>query len=246
MSEYLINNLQYMNRSLFKYGPSCLLIALHTTLAGVCHAQVTISPPNYTVTTPGSEFEFVVNGQSSGLPPQFANVDDSFNFSVPAGATYIFAMNTTPGLHPVDICTNSTTTSRYVGASAQALSTGTITVTIPATNYPPTLYYICNIHTFYGIITVTPPQPPPPTTIGGMSVSSNVILTFTGGTNTIPLVPQFSSNLVSGAWLPVPGYTNKFGSNADNTFSGTNTISFGRLDAICGPDVFLRISQAPN
>lgn len=233
-----------MKRS-FKHSSSYLLIAIGIALADICEAQVTLSPPNYTVTTPGSEFEFVVNNQSSGQAAVDGNVDDSFNFSLPAGATYIFTMNTA-SFHPVDICTNSTTTSHYVGASAQAINSGTVTVTIPATNYPPTLYYICNFHFFYGIITVTPPQPPPPTTIVGTSVSSNVTLTFTGGTNTIPLAPQFSSNLVSGAWLPVPGYTNTFGSNADSTFSGTNTISFGRLDAICGPDVFLRISQAPN
>ena len=60
------------------------------------------------------------------------------------------------------------------------------------------------------------------------------------------MMPQFSSNLVSGAWLPVPSYTNSFGSNVSGAFTGTNTISFNRLDAICGPDVFLRISQAPN
>lgn len=246
MSESDTKNQQYMKRSLSKFSSCLLLFALEIALAGTCLAQLTISPPNYTVTTPGSEFEFVVNNQSSGQTAVDGNVDDSLNFSLPAGATYIFSMNTTVGLHPVDICTNSTTTSRYIGASAQAVTTGTVTVTIPATNYPPTLYYICNFHLFYGIITVTPPQPPPPTTIIGTLVSSNVTLTFTGGTNTIPMVPQFSSNLVSGAWLLVPTYTNRFGSNTDSTFTGTNTISFGRLDAICGPDVFLRISQAPN
>jgi len=202
-------------------------------------AQVTVSPPNFTVTTPGSEFEFVVNGVSSGQAAQDANVDDSLNFTLNAGATYIFSMNTA-SVHPVDICTNSTTASHYKGASAQATSSGTVTVTIPPTNYPPTLYYICNIHTFYGVITVAPPKPPPAATILKTSVSTNIVLTFSGGTNTIQLIPQYRSNLVSGAWLAVPGYTNTFSGN------GTNTSSFSRLDAICGPTVFLRISQAPN
>jgi len=150
-----------------------------------------------------------------------------------------FTMNIA-SLHPVDICTGPNTTSHYSGASAQAVSSGTVTLTIPATGYPTTLYYICNVHTFYGIITVNPPQPPPSATILHSSVTTNIILTFSGGTNTIQLIPQFRSNLFKGPWLPVPKYTNTFSGN------GTDTTSFSRLDAICGPDVFLRISQAPN
>ena len=118
------------------------------------------------------------------LAGQFANVDNSFNFSLNAGATYLFTMNTT-GLHPVDICTSPTTASHYSGASAQVVSSGSVTLTIPATGYPSTLYYICNNHQFYGIITVNPPQPPPRTTITKTSVTTNIVLTFTGGTNTI-------------------------------------------------------------
>jgi hypothetical protein len=202
-------------------------------------SQVLASPPNYAVTTPAGEFEYVVNGASSGLTASNANVDDSLNFTLNAGATYIFSMSTS-GNHPVDICTNPDTFSFYVGASAQAVHAGTVTVTIPATNYPATLYYVCNVHTFYGAITVAPPQPPPPVSILQTSVTTNIVLTFSGGTNTIQLTPQFSSNLASGLWQPVPSYTNTFSGNA------TNTTSFDRLDAICGPSVFLRISQAPN
>jgi hypothetical protein len=216
-----------------------LALVLWSAGIGLANAQVTVSPPNFTVTTPGNQFEFVVNGNSSGQTAQDANVDDSLNFSLNAGATYIFTMNTA-SFHPVDICTAPNTSSPYSGASAQATSSGTVTLTIPATNYPTTLYYICNIHTFYGIITVTPPQPPPTAKILNTSVTTNILLTFSGGTNTIQLVPQFRSNLVSGAWLPVPAYTNNFSGN------GTNTTSFGRLDAICGPNVYLRISQATN
>jgi len=219
-------------------------MALCLCVAGIGQAQVTVSPPNYTVTTPPttltpSGFEFDVNGVSSGQPPANANTNNSLNFTLNAGATYLFSMNTSVA-HPVDICTAPNTSSQYGGASAQAVVSGTVTLTIPATNYPTNLYYICSIHKFYGIITVAPPQPPPDTTILCTSVTTNIILTFSGGTNTIQLIPQFSSNLVNGLWLPVPSYTNAFSGN------GTNTTSFGRLDAICGPDVFLRISQAPN
>ncbi len=216
-----------------------MAMALCICTAGIVQAQVIVSPPNYTVTTPGKEFEYVVNGVGSGQPATNANVNDSLNFTLNAGAAYIFSMNTAAN-HPVDICTNPNTSSRYIGASAQAVSSGTVTLTIPATNYPTTLYYICDIHAFYGIITVAPPQPPPSATILQSSVTTNIVLTFSGGTNTIQLIPQFSSNLVDGVWLTVPSYTNTFSGN------GTNTTSFSRLDGICGPDVFLRISQAPN
>jgi hypothetical protein len=191
------------------------------------------------VTTPGEEYEFVVNGASSGGTPQYANVDNSLNFSLNAGAKYIFSMNTSSE-HPVDICTQPNVSSYYSGASSQIVNSGTVTLTIPATNYPKTLYYICDNHMFYGIITVNPPQPPPSATIVNASVTTDIVLTFSGGTNTIQLTPQFNSNLVSGAWLPVPKYTNNYSGN------GTNTTSFERLDAICGPNVFLRISQTTN
>jgi len=219
------------------------LILTPSVMIPVCVGQVTTSPPNYTVTTPNAQYDYDVNNQNSGLPAQNANVDDSLNFSLPAGATYLFSMNTAT-IHPVDICTYPDGISYYSGASAQTVNSGTVTVTIPATNYPPALYYVCDIHLFYGVITITPPQPPPPTTILNADLTSNnVTLTFTGGTNTSPVMPQFSSNLT--AWMTVPSYTNTWGSNADGTFSGTNISLFGRepLDAICGPNVFLRVSQ---
>jgi hypothetical protein len=226
----------------------CLFLSVFFTLFlrinRTTYQSLYISPPNYTVTTPGSILKFDVNGQDSGQPaaPPFVSVDNSFNFSLNAGATYIFDMNTTSGLHPVNITTTTNKSDFYSGASAQSKSGGAIvTLTIPATNYPTNLYYVCNIHTFYGIITVNPPQAPPPLTITKTAVSSNIVLTFSGGTNTIALIPQYNSNLVSGTWQSVPGYTNTFTGNGVS-----NKINFGRLDAICGPDVFLRVSQAPN
>ena len=132
-----------------------LAVILWSAGAGIGQAQVTVSPPNFTVTTPGNGFEFDVNGADSGLAAMDANVDDSLNFTLNAGATYLFSMST-GAIHPVDICTNPNISSFYIGASAQAVHAGTVKVTIPATNYPSTLYYICNVHTFYGIITVAP------------------------------------------------------------------------------------------
>ena len=60
-----------------------------------------MSPANFTVTTPGSEFEFVVNGTSSGHAAQDGNVDDSVNFTLNAGAAYLLSMSTAAE-HPVE------------------------------------------------------------------------------------------------------------------------------------------------
>jgi len=66
-------------------------------------------------------------------------------------------------------------------------------------------------------------------------VGTNVVMTSTGTNRTWTLIPEFSSNLVGGAWGPVPGFTN-----------GTNTTTFNRLDPICGSSVFLRLRQQQN
>ncbi|HEY3861433.1 MAG TPA: Ig-like domain-containing protein [Verrucomicrobiae bacterium] len=204
------------------------------------------SLPNFVITTPPtvqmpSGFIFDINGGVSGLGPISANSNNSPNFSINAGATYVFSMLGSSA-HPVDISTTATTSNLYSGASAQMVTSDspntTVTLTIPPTNYPPTLYYICAVHKFYGVITVLPPVAPPSALIAQTTVSSNIVLTFSGGTNTIQLIPQYSSNLVD--WLAVPGYTNSYPGN------GTNFTTFDRLDDICGPSVFLRIAQAPN
>src|ERR1700722_8083338 len=168
-----------------KYRMSCLTVLAAFFLAQTVSSQVTISPPNYAVTTPGSAAKFYINGQSSAVPAQEANVNNSLTFALYAGATYIFNMNSTLDLHPVDICTAANPSAHYSGASAQAQSGGVnVTLTIPRTGYPGTLYYICNNHQFYGKITVLPPQPPPTAKIVGSSVASNIVVTFTCGNNT--------------------------------------------------------------
>ena len=149
-------------------------------------------------------------------------------------------------IHPMVVGTNFSTSSltspsnyEYSNASPQIVSSGTITLTIPATNFPNTLYYQCNNHGFYGIINVLPPTGAPPRNIIiSIVVGTNVVVMSTGTNTTYALVPQFSSNLVSGTWTTVPNYTNTFS-------NGTNVTSFGRLESICGPNVFLRISQQP-
>jgi hypothetical protein len=100
---------------------------------------------------------------------------------------------------------------------------------------------MCYYHGFYGEIDIAPPlsPTPPANTILQVQVGDNIVMTSTGTNTTWLLVPQYSSNLFSGAWSPVPSYTNTFA-------NGTNTTTFPRLDAICGPNVFLRLSQQQN
>jgi hypothetical protein len=199
---------------------------------------------NFTVTTTNLIYS-VNNLPSTGAPGDF--VQNSPTLTVTAGNTYTFTMMA-QSIHPMVVGTNFSTTPaispstyEYSGASPQIVSSGTITMTIPATNFPSTLYYQCNVHGFYGIINVLPPTGAPPRNfiISIVVGSTNVVVTSTGTNTTYTLVPQFNSNLVSGVWQAVPGYTNAFS-------NGTNVTSFGRLDAICGPNVFLRISQQPH
>ena len=209
----------------------------------VCATLRVQGQTNFTVTT--TNFIYSVNN----LPPTGAPgfyVQNSPTLTVTAGNTYTFTMMAA-SIHPMVVGTNfsdgsvSPSTYEYSGASPQIVFSGTITLTIPATNFPSKLYYQCNNHGFYGIINVTPPTGAPPRNIIISIVvgSTNVVVTSTGTNSTYTLVPQFNSNLVNGVWQSVPNYTNTFS-------NGTNVTSFGRLDAICGPNVFLRVSQQPH
>jgi hypothetical protein len=192
---------------------------------------------NFTVTTPGSQFAFVVNGTNDNPSSPTLNLH--------AGATYTFQIMTSPGFHPVDFVTNTSApflNNAYSGASAQDVDTATVTLTIPSTGFPSTLFYICNIHGFFGTINVLPPAvvpPPPRNNIISIVVSPTFVTVKSTGTNTTyALVPQFNSNLFTTNWTDVPTFTNVFA-------SGTNTTTFNRLEPICGPNVFLRIAQRP-
>ena len=100
---------------------------------------------------------------------------------------------------------------------------------------------MCNIHLFFGLIQITPPPvvAPLPNTILQIQIGTNIVMTSTGTATPWLLIPEFSSNVLSGSWSPVPSYTNTFA-------NGTNTTVFDRLDPICGPNVFLRLRQQQN
>jgi hypothetical protein len=214
-----------------------MALVLLTLTAGVCRGQTNFSvfspngtnqPYYFTVTGPGE------NGVTQNPP-----------ITLQAGNTYTFTISTTPGFHQVDITTAPFPSPAvyYGGASAQIVDTGTITLAIPATNYPSSLYYICQNHGFYGVISITAPTaaaPPRNSIISITLTPTTVTVTSTGTNTTYNLVPEFNSNLSSGTWQSVPNgqFTNTF-------TNGTNTTSFNRLEPVCGPNVFLRISQRP-
>ncbi len=196
---------------------------------------------NFVVTTP--DFIYEINGvPPTNSPGFFTNNCPPLTLFV--GRTYTFTMQAS-FLHPMVVGTNASTGTpppssfEYSNAAPQDISSGTITLALPATDFPGTLYYQCNVHGFYGVITVLPPPvPPPPNQIISLSVTTNIVLISSGTDTSFVLVPQFSSNLTDVVWSPVPSYTNTFA-------NGTNTTVFDRLDPICGPKVFLRISQQP-
>lgn len=205
---------------------------------------------NFGVSNPSGVFQYFINGTNNTGTGQGSVLAHPTNNCPPltlaAGATYSITLSIT-GSHPFEIVTNSpsATATHYTNATPTSGTSGTMTLVIPATNYPATLFYECNTHFFYGVITVVPPvSAPPSNSIISIVVSpTTVTLTSTGTTTSYNLVPQFDSNVVDGNWQDVSNLT-----SFTNTFAnGTNTTVFNRspLDAVCGSNVFLRISQRP-
>ena len=219
-----------MKPSFFPRNLKWSWLVVFLALPHFLHAQ----NPIYGISTPvGSSFT-VTNIPANTI---FPGSNPTLNLT--AGATYRLIIGTA-SVHPVVVATNNTASppvsSAFASASPQVISSGTVTLTIPASNYPATLFYRCNIHGFNGQINILPP--PPANKIVSVAVTTNIVLVSTGVTNTWVFTPEFSSNLVSGAWTTVPGFTNTFANN-------TNTTRFSRLDPICGPNIFLRVRQSP-
>jgi hypothetical protein len=196
---------------------------------GLCHADYHTN----TITTPDGNYVFSVDGSD-------IDTDPNPTIELVAGVTNILIIDTA-SFHPVVITSTPDTGDWYDGADAQVVNAQPINLTTPASGFPTTLYYMCYFHGFYGEIHLTAPGggTPPPNTILQVYVGTNIVMTSTGTSTTWAIVPEFSSNLVCGAWSAVPSYTNSFA-------NGTNTTVFPRLDPVCGPNVFLRIKQQQN
>lgn len=190
-------------------GLICIIFLLMAAAAGLTQ--------DFTVTTPGGQFAFRINGA------------DSPTLTLVRGQTYTFSVSTTPGFHPFRIVSP--------GVVNNNISSGTITYTVPlaAGNY----FYDCTVHgiSMRGeIITTNAPVAPPPTVqIVGLSVGTNIVLTSTG-TNTWTPFPEFATNLTSGNWFALTVQSNRF-------FNGTNETICGRPS---GGAVYLRIRSQQN
>jgi hypothetical protein len=223
-----------------KAGMALLAAAALTGLGGVSRAQNTFG-----VTTPGvglNGYQFFINGTNNTGAASGPGLSNSPPLTLTAGQTYTFNISDAP-IHPFEIVstTPGAGATQYPGATPVSTASGTMTLVIPATGFPTTLYYECAFHFFYGQITVQPPvnNAPPSNHIISIVISpTSVTLTSDGTNTTYVLVPQFNSNVIDGNWQDVPVFTNVFA-------SGTNTTSFDRLDDVCGPNVFLRITQRP-
>lgn len=222
----LTNDANTINRTAMK----CVLLwlALFVTSAVIAQAQ----PQTNIITTTVGAYSFTVNGTGSNP-----------TLSLTAGVTNVFEINTS-SYHPVVITSNPVlgdSADWYSGASPQNIHSGTMDFKTPSAGFPTKLYYMCSVHGFYGEIDLSSliGPAPPPNTIIQLMVGTNIVVTSTGTNTTWVLVPQFSSNITSGVWATVPSFTNSFA-------NGTNTTVFDRLDPICGPNVFLRISQQPH
>jgi hypothetical protein len=201
-------------------GKSLNLFAL-TWIASACAA----SAQSHTVSSPG--FFYSIDGGAAQNPTITMAVGSTNNLTISSSS-----------IHPVVIANSPANNgaNRYSGATPQNISSGTLKVTIPSNGFPTALYYVCSIHGFYGLIDIIGGPQPAPSQILSLNATTNVVMTSTGTNTTWLFRPEFSSNLASGAWAPLPSFTNTF-------LNGTNTTRFNRLDPICGPNVYLRIRQ---
>jgi hypothetical protein len=212
-----------------KYAHLSLIGLALALSAALCRAQ----PQTNTITS--ASFHYFVNGGASANP----------TLNLTAGVTNVFVINT-ESFHPVVISTTPPPGgfNVYSGQSPQSTSinNGVETLTTPATGFPTKLYYMCSIHLFGGEIDLSAPigATPPPNTILQIKIGTNIVMTSTGSTTTWTLVPQYSTNLASQLWTPVPssGYTNSFS-------NGTNTTTLFNKPTPA-PNVYLRISQQPH
>jgi hypothetical protein len=170
-----------------------------------------VSAADFTVTTPGGQFAFRINGVNSPT------------LTLVRGQTYTFEVATTPGFHPFRI--------RGTGVVNNNISSGTLTFNVPtaAANYT----YDCGVHgtSMQGqILTVDPPTPPT-VNILSLAMEGDELRLRSTGTNTWSVQPEYRTNVSSGNWFALTVRTNRY-------LNGTNDTICGRPEAL---NVFIRV-----
>jgi hypothetical protein len=156
----------------------------------------------------------------------------------------LYVINVTALGHPFYIKTvpNDTgTDNQYTtGVTNNGASNGPIYFNVP-TNAPSQLYYHCSIHfDMGGEIDIIDPPAPPTVKIVYINIAGHVDIHSTGTNgNGWNIFPEYSCDLSGTNWTVVSPITNSFA-------NGTNMTSFGLLDPICGPNVFLRVRNEKN
>jgi len=153
------------------------------------------------------------------------------------GVTYIFT-NEVVISHPLYIKTNvSAGTSSGVYTNGVSGNGSALVTFVVPNNAPNQLIYNCSVHSgfgMHGVLNISEPPVPPSGQIVLISLTPSNMTMKSIGSSGWKAFPEFSSNLLSGVWANVPNPTNSFA-------NGTNTTTFDRLEAICGPNVFLRV-----
>jgi hypothetical protein len=182
--------------------------------------------PSYAVTASGLS-AFVFNATSNNPTLTFTK-----------GVTYIFNLSGL-SIHPFWIKSVRVTgngSAYNSGVSNNGSTVGPVSFTPPA-DAPATLFYQCGNHVpMTGDIHIVAPVAPLPPSglIVLVSINDNYVTMQSIGATNWNAFPEFRSNLLDTAWATVPNFTNVLA-------NGTNTTTFNRLDAICGPNVFLRV-----
>jgi hypothetical protein len=192
-----------------RFGMLSVVITLSWALPAALAAD-------FTVTTPGGQFAFNINGVNSP------------SLTLVRGKTYTFDVKTSSN-HPFRV--NS------AGVVNNNLTSGTLTYTVPTTGANFT--YDCTVHgaSMQGSIRTVAPPPLPTIRILNISVGTNIFLRSTG-TNNSTVMPEYKTNLMSTNWFALTVQTNRYTDGTNDTICG--------LPQGAGDSLFIRIKSPQN
>jgi hypothetical protein len=204
---------------------AAVALATACCLAGLVHVRAQTT--NF-VTGANGLSDYIINGQ----------LDPPFTFQ--RGVTYVFQLSNV-SIHPfwIKSALGIGSTGRYdVGVTNNGATSGSVIFSV-TTNAPDTLFYQCGNHSsMSGTLTIVNPPSPPTVRIVYINVGDLITIKSTG-TNGWSVVPEFRC-LDGTNWTPVGVFTNTFA-------NGTNTTTFQRLEAICGPaGALIRVRNQQN